>query len=351
MGDDFFATIQFLELQKIHGVGKTILLSKHRIENKDVYPKGPWNLRGKKNIEIFKNLYPHIELEEDRQETLFLKEGKLKRFGGRAKPEKLLWGESLYKEQRAKVNLKNIFSFPGHLQEEDLIHQNVVRDKVVGIEKIQATAKNTYHLSLASGDNIGCEKLYWGAPPWEFLSLYSPKEQLKESFVTCCQNPRMPLSLSMDLEFQKPVTDHTETLFIPLSYTYDWGHFIGEFFMEKGVQKGVFLAFVNPEDDNEEGVTRKIHIFKRNIDKIFPTFKSSLAQESITLKEESARLDINDKILSQAENYPPNLFFIGHNGGIRDFKKRKSTVGKDLGKASHLLRGLLGLEIIQDHGY
>ena len=345
VGNDLFSLAQFVEFHKIYGTGSPLLLSKDELNIYDILPKRPWPFRGKGNVEIFQNVYPDIKLNKDDRMALFLKEGRLKSFGGRARPEKLLWGEAFYTHPRVSVDIKKIFSFLKKFQSMNFDGQTMLKGSVISVERISEKTSANYNLTLSNGHSLKCEKLYWGEGPSKFLEIYSQKKELHVDLINCCRKLQTPSSLYVDFSFHGPVTDCEETLFIPLSYTYEWGHFIGEFFQEEEEYKATFLAFVDPDEEDEEGISRKIRLLKRQLEKLFPSFRKSLSQEVLSLNEQSANLGIDDEVFLEAKNSLPHLRFIGPNGVIRHPKKWKKSLNCPLREISHFSRAILSLEI------
>ncbi len=344
VGNDLFSLAQFLELQKIYWPNRSLLLSKDEFDIHDILLKRPWPFRGKENIEIFQKAYPDVELNKDDRKALFLKEGRLKEFGGKARPEKLLWGEAFYTYPKASIDIKNIFSFLKKSQGIIFDGQTMIKDKIVSIEKSCEKKSTDYFLTLTNGQIIKCEKLYWGEGPWKFLELYCQKKNLNVDFVNSCRRSKMPSSLYVDFTFHDFITAYEETIFIPLSYTYEWGHFIGEFFQEEGEYKATFFVFVDLDEENEENISRKIRLLKRQLEKLFPSFRKKLSQERLSLNDQSASLKIDDEVLFNTKNRLPNLHFIGPNGAIRDPQKWKNSIKFPLREISHFSRGILSLE-------
>ena len=346
IGNDLFALAKFRALQQdAVSESSVVLVSEYSIEHHNkAFVKRPWPLRGKANIQAFEKAYPQIALKKDHKKALFLKEGRLKSFGGRARPEKLLWGEEFYTYPRAYVNTNDLSSLFGCLPSEDNIdNQVIVKDKVVGITRSQEASLTTYHLALASGRSILGKKIYWGEEPWAFLKLYSQRDELSTPLVTFCSSSKTPTSLYVDFTFHKPITSYEETIFIPLSYTYDHGHFIGEFFREEEKYKASFLTFVNVDEEDEEGVSRNIRLLKGRLQKIFPSFRKNLAHEAFLLNEQTAGQGMNSEFLLNANIQMDNIYFIGLNGMIQNPQKWSNVVSSSLDNISHLTRGLLSL--------
>ena len=79
-------------------------------------------------------------------------------------------------------------------------------------------------LDLSSGVRLSCEHLIWANGPLEFLAL-SAKESLSNDIIQFLESTRTPISLYIRLEFDRVVTDQEAPLFLPLSFTHEWGAF------------------------------------------------------------------------------------------------------------------------------
>ena len=134
-----------------------------------------------------------------------------------------------------------------------------------------------YEVVCRNGLVLNCRHLHWMAAPGEFVRCYSGdiSPGLAED---------TPGSLYVRYSFGGALTDMTETLFFPLSYTRACGHFIGGFRpLQGGRQEVEFVTFVDMDDTPEEEISKKIRTLDRRLAKAFANFKKISHQKSIRL--------------------------------------------------------------------
>ena len=54
--------------------------------------------------------------------------------------------------------------------------------------------------------DVGCEHLYWGMGPNQFLNLYNEKAELDKSFFEYCEESKTPFALYIEFIFDFEVT-------------------------------------------------------------------------------------------------------------------------------------------------
>lgn len=349
VGNDLFSLATYQLLVEKFGETEVGLLAKREVTREDLQFKGPNSLRGEANIAHFKKLYPHVELEFSEQEPCFYKEQKFRKFGGRSKPETLLWGEEYYVGRSAQFDLEQVFSF---LKDEEFLTK--VSDRLeIHLPKaiVMATPEDLvenahWSIECTDGLQLNCEKLYWGDSPSEFLELTRNKSELSSELIEYCGDTKTPSSLFIKFQFEKPLTDMDKTVFLPLSYTHEWGHFIGEFHGDES-REVEFVSFLVPEQTNEEDISKKIRILKRNLEKIFYEYKQNNPKEFITLEDNSPCLKIDDSLYDNVRDAVKNLNFISINGPIESFQEEENSFEYSRSDLSHMARGLTNLEQIK----
>ncbi|MCP4914241.1 MAG: hypothetical protein GY909_14105 [Oligoflexia bacterium] len=340
VGSDIFSMAIFLDLVKKHGEEKVALLHEFPLTKKHVSLIGPSMLRGGKNIELFKTTLPHVDVVERNEKSLFFKEGKWREFGGRSKPEKLLFNEEFYTLARGDVNYAQLFPFLESDEAFSCVEKNRIDSQIKSVCKTESTdlvEPNNFKVECLNKTTVNCEKLYWGKGPKEFLSKYDKKNELSDQFIEFCESTDAPATLFIHLTFDKKVTDQRETLFIPLSYTHDHGHFIGEFGQEdneNGKQVAQFITHIDPHQCNEEDVSRKIRLLKRNLEKIYPETKKISYSEYLRLSDYSPCLNVDDEKYSSTSNELPHLEMVSFNAPVNDsapiefsFEDSENSVG------------------------
>jgi hypothetical protein len=135
-----------------------------------------------------------------------------------------------------------------------------------------------------------------------------------------------------------------ETLFIPLSYTHEWGHFVGEF-KNKGFQEIEFMHFVDEDQSSEEDISRTIRLLKKNMEKIFDQFTKNEHREFISLEQEIGCLKIDDNLfrtsLDSLKEILKNFTFIGINAPIANEHRVQSIFEYSTEELSGITRGLV----------
>jgi hypothetical protein len=322
VGEDLFAVAEYLYLKEKFGEEEVALLSERAFSRDDLLPLGPSALRGPANIQKLKQLYPELEIREKNGPALFYKELKWREFGGRAKSEKLLRQEAFYTQKRADIDVEELFTF---LKDENLLeelNQQSWEMKVTGLTQLtpeDLAEPAFFELQCSNGVQARCEHLYWAKGPRLFLSLYQDKNDLSDELMQFCEETQAPCPLYIRFNFKAPVTDKRETLFIPLSYTHEWGHFIGEFSPEKdGVQQAQFVTFIEPDHTNEEDVSKKIRLLKRSLEKIFKNFSGISYQEFIKLNDWGPCLKIDDLLYQKVQKELGNIHWISVNAPLED---------------------------------
>jgi len=118
-----------------------------------------------------------------------------------------------------------------------------------------------------------------------------------------------------------------------LSYTHDWGHFIGEFNKESGFKEVEFFSYIDKNDTNEDDVAKKIRLLKKSFEKIYNGSKKMEFNEFITLWDEGLCLKVEDSLYPFDEQKLSNLHFFSIQAPVND-----ESVAPEL---SGIARGLL----------
>lgn len=351
VGQNFHALAAFHKLNILHP-GQVKIVAARKFTQEDLFFKGPNTLRGPDNVNALKSAHPELEITESDRIPLFYKDQKLREFGGRARPEALLYGEEFYGQVPHSFEAEKLFPFLADQDFLAVVNANTIEAQISDIAKaIPSDLVNRAYwtLSLGDGTELKLEKLFWARSPIEFLETYSEKGALSNDLIQFIESLRTPVSLYVRLEFEKPVTDHAETLFLPLSFTHDWGHFVGEFKSIDGKQVGEFVANIDEEAADEDYISKIIKILKKNIEKISPDVERISCKEFIMLNERSACLKIDDRAYHTVKNDIENAFFVGTNAPLEHFgSAEKSCEDSEWGVVmpTHLARFILSLKQI-----
>lgn len=364
IGEDAFSVSLYNDLVKKLGESEVGWICSHELTQNDVALLGPSTLRGEANIEKVKTYFPDLEITLKEGPELFYKDMKWKEFGGRAKSEKLLWNEEYFTVGRADVELSDFLSC---LSEEGFLERVNGQRMDYKVKSIahklpeDLAEPSHFEVTVASGELVYCESLYWGMGPSEYLNLYEKKNDLSNEFIEFCESTQTPAALYMRYDFEKPITDMMETLFIPLSYTHEWGHFVGEFkeieklvevriendddeveisMQKKKVQRGEFVTFMDIGHTSEDEISKKIRLLKKNLDKIFGENLCEFLSEFIKLAPQSGCLKIDDELGSEALQKYQNLNFYGYNAPLKHFVNNEKSCEDSGARPSFLARAL-----------
>ena len=317
VGKDIFSLSLYTELKTTHGNDQVRLLSEDAILKSDLLPKGPSTIRGETNQRVFKQLYPEVNITKCNENSLFYKDMIWKSFGGRSKPEALRYDEGFFTGDRIDPDYEAIFKNVSHSQEFiDSINTEAYQVRIKSIQR----SDSGFIVECINGTEFHCEELYFGLSPYYYLQYYTDKNHLSGSFIQFCESTKTSSALFVKFVFDKPLSDVKETLFIPLSYTHDWGHFIGEFKEVDGHQEIEFMHFLEDQLMSEEDVSRVIRLLKKSMEKIFDQFHKIKSHEYISLEQEIGCLKIDDNAFDESLETQPEetkkLFFLGINAPI-----------------------------------
>ena len=325
VGKDIFALSVYKKLQDKYGPENVRLLSEDAILKSDLMPKGPSSLRGQYNQQILRELYPSAIRETGSEQALFYKDMAWKSFGGRSKSEALKFNEEFFCSSRFDIEATEIF--PELKNTEEFLaelNQQAYQVRLKSIARAGEEFGDGFKVECINGTEFLCEKLYFGQSPYQYLQFYTETNELSDAFIEFCESTKTPSALFVKFVFDKPITDIKETLFIPLSYTHEWGHFVGEFSTNthdtNDEQVIEFIHFLDEDQASEEDISRVIRLLKKNMEKIFEKFSSIKAREYIVLEQEIGCLKIDDTLFSKAlqseKNEAKNLFLLGINAPI-----------------------------------
>jgi hypothetical protein len=342
VGRDVFAISIYRNLVAKFGSEKVRLLSEDKIIHSDLFLKGPSTLRGEENRTVFKSLFPEMNAELVESASMFYKDLAWKSFGGRSKPETLKYDEEFYVTSRLNISEIDIYSWL--TTDENFFNELNQHAYQVKIKTIDYKDE-IFSVECINGTEFKAKKLFFGKSPSYFLKHYKELASLSDKFIQFCESTKTMSGLFIKYLFQKPLTDLKETLFIPLSYTHEWGHFVGEFKEVNGQQTAEFLHYIDEDHTSEEDVSRTIRQLKKSFEKIFENFSKNNFQEFIAIDEEIGCLNIDDESFNQSLSLDTallqNLFFIGKNAPVQkewcvDINCEYST-----NKVTQLARGLL----------
>lgn len=341
VGGDYFAVKAFHKLSAQYGAGRVSLLLEQPIDQKRFLGLGPSVVRGSANCAALMERWPQYVKDHKLHKSLFYKESKFRKFSGRHKSAKLLWGEEFYTQDFLKVDVDAILS-EFSTESWEAVHSRSIYGM---ISKITLSDEGP-ELVCTNGNHYRCKKIYWGNGLWNFLSSFGPKNKLTDEFIEFCEEMKTPCNLNVTFFFDGKVSESGDTIFLPLSQTYDWGHFVGEFKTdENGTQRGEFINFIDPDSTSEEDISKKIRLLKRNLEKIYPGMKSKICNEYITLTNESTCPAVADERWALPSFLEGKFVFISDSAPLNCKVALEDDFNLVDFSCSHLVRGLLAHDI------
>lgn len=314
VGSDIFALDLFKHFEGLEP-GSCKLLSDEPITEDNLKVLGPSMVRGENNIEILKSL----GIKGEQSHSIFYKDMKFHKFGSRTKPVKLLWGEEKFTEDHIKVDPLDLLPA---LKDESLIEQIKAKSLQLSISSIAKTTPEElidqayWKVHCTNGTVVECENLYWGETPASFIELYEEKSGMPPWFIEFCESTQTPCALFVHMNLDQQITEEKETFFFPLSFTHDWGHFIGEIVSKNEGQEARFVTFVDKEDNSEEDISKKIRLLKKNFEKNFENFSNNNCREYVVLKENAYCPKIDDSLFEESDNFGEKLTFFSFNAPL-----------------------------------
>lgn len=346
VGKDIFALSIYKALQAKYGREQVRLLSEDALLKSDLAPKGPSTLRGANNQKIIQELYPQAVVSVGTEPAMFYKDMTWKSFGGRSKSEALKFNEEFYTSPRFDIDMAKVF--PELEQADSFIAEINQEAYQVRLKSIHRSGDG-FKVECLNGTEFECEKLYFGQSPFQYLNFYGNKNELSDHFIEFCEGTKTPSALFVKFVFEKPISDMKETLFIPLSYTHEWGHFVGEFNETYNdvnrTQEIEFIHFLDEDQSSEEDLSRTIRLLKKGLEKIFEKYSKINSREYIVLEQEIGCLKIDDELftrtLSEGKNELKNLFLLGINAPIVDTQCKEMSFEYSKKEVNILARALL----------
>jgi hypothetical protein len=342
VGKDVFSISIYKHLVEKYGEENVRLLTEDKIGHSDLFIKGPSTLRGENNKKLIKELYPNVEFEEIKSPSIFYKDLTWKAFGGRSKSETLKYDEEFFVSSRLTAH--ELDFYPWLLSGDALTDSINEKAYQVKVKNIHFDSEK-FLVECINGTEFKTNKLYFGRSPFYFLKYFGEKNLLSDEFIQFCESTKTHAGLFIKYLFEKPISDLKETMFIPLSYTHEQGHFVGEFKVQNGEQLADFLHYIDEDHMSEEDVSRVIRQLKKSFEKIFEKFLKANFKDFISLEEEMGCLNVDDslflKCTSVKDEMLKKMFFLGRSAPIVEHAEHNITFEYSPKNISHLARALL----------
>ena len=234
--------------------------------------------------------------------SIFYKDQKFRKFGGRSKSMELKTGEEFFTYPKTPMDVIEI-------SDETLTQIN----QKMRLQQIVRILKTENGFEVMTGDNTCYEatNLYWPKGLPAFIHVLKNKKILTESMLTKIGELEGPIPLYIDLTVKKLI-EKQKTMFLPVSLTHEQGHFIGDVkkINEKKSQFS-FVHFIDPNEVNEEHIGRLIKNLKRQMEKIFELKRSDFLDDVIALSPIGIAKTIDDELASETNYVLKGLHLIG----------------------------------------
>ncbi len=330
VGDDLFSLLTVLGLKKKFPDQNILWIGDSFLESPTITSllneiKYPSLLREESEIEKIKELFLLETVEKN--SSLFFKDLKWRSFDGRAKPEEILKGEDFFIWPSCDIDIAELIlkMFGDSIACDILYNQKV-------IQKIERS-ENGPKVLCFDGDCINCKKIYFTKRPDKLLTIM--RDQLNSKEIEFCEAFaagmmfRAMWNVAYDADILK------ETIFLPLSYTHSWGHFIGE--CRKNIEGNYslgFVHFINEEDVSESDVLKRLKLLKSALEKVFPNILKNVSSEFITLKDSPVILYDKESKANLEQLEIADVVFIGQYDLKNDFH---SPLGRGIASIKSLL--------------
>ncbi len=348
LGSDLYALRAFHILQEKFGKDEVALLTDKKLSEEDLRLFGPSSLRGQNDLEMIRKYFPAFEIQAHDKPNLFLKEGEWKAFGGRSKGETLLDGEDHYVSNRVFYKDRDFFEKTIEQESlEQLQKLSFIRTahKIYKQEPTDLVERAHWKVECVGGEVFESEYLIWAYSPERFMRACDTKGAFSPQFIQACEKRDSKCVLYVRLKFSEKLTEMKETLYIPLSYTHEHGHFIGEFSEAEGAQRAEFLHFIDKEQMSEDEVAKRLRHLKKNFEKIFSNFDEQKTRDFVSLTENGGCRKIDNEERSFSESDFKNLFFIGENA-LFSFVEQHKDLCEDSCRTTGLTRAVLATELL-----
>jgi hypothetical protein len=334
VGSDYFSYCAYRDLVAKHGIERVLWLSEKVIGLENLRLYYPGDVRTAEDKKFFLENHPELVSGEVSDRSRFIKEGEWKEFGGRTKGEEILPGEEFFVP--AKLALKNDVALQVGEVDLSLIEMAAIT-KVTLCDVDNLAEPFVWIIEASNAVTYKVHELIWGYAPARLVKKIANLEKVTNEFIEASEETNSKCLLHVNFKLKQKLSDSEATLFVPLSYTHPWGHFIGEFkpFNEETkTQELIFIHFVDAHETSEEEISKKIKLLKRNFEKTFTGLNLDNEEEFILLSEEAPKV-LNKKI--DQETWPAHLHFVGMNALVKTEAQEALT---------HSARGLSTLEAI-----
>ncbi len=323
------------------------ILSEAPLSATSIALDGPNQLRGEQNLKGLVSIYPELEFSLSEQKICFYKDLKFKEFGGRAKSEPLLKGEDFFTSPSICAPMAELFPGMNNSEVKEKAFSRQINKRLTKIEIVSpSNFAEPVNFILYCGDNteLHAENLIWCRTPYELTDLLEDSKKISPELLEYCHQTRAYSALYLTFPLKKEIQLPCETFFIPLSFTHEWGHFIGELLPASSAPhfgKLQFVMYLDTNESSEEVISRNIKILKRHLEKIFKNIKEIFGDEVISLSSDISGQKIVSKPLERESLLGKNLFFINGSAPFAHLSEEKKSFDDSVFSSTHLSRALI----------
>ncbi|MBT3235307.1 MAG: hypothetical protein HN353_05095 [Bdellovibrionales bacterium] len=334
VGGDLFAIEAHYRLSQKVQSDQLLLITEEKWELNNLLRSNLSLCRGRSNLQLLGQVAGDLELvaEDKIVPSLFFKDMKFRPFGGRSKSGPLLRGESFFTSSGVDIPYSRLFSFLSDSDYCAKIAESTVECPLKSICHNEESGE--WIIGGLDGKKYHGQRLVWADSLSRFGEVVESSPLLNSDFMQFAQSARGDALLMLHFDLAKLPTDQAETLLIPRSMTYDYGHYIGQFVGDEQTgYHATFGAFVDRDQGSSEEVAKMVRGLKRRLDKIFPEFSSLVTKEFISLMLESFGDSLDDGLIDIEKLKKSSLVLVGQNAPLDDQKE-----------LSHWGRGFASLE-------
>lgn len=317
-GQNTYAILTFLKLHKKFP-GEVKLISESPFYKEDMLKE--WNcsltsVRSEAVSKALMSLNTHFEIYPSQKNVLFYKDTKFHKFGGRAKPFDLKDKEKFFTSTAYEISLKSMFDENDLETLDETLKANQLNKIISEIELLTPTdlvEKTNFKLHTGENESIRCEKLYFCHSPKKFLNLVENKNQLSDAVYAYAAGIHNEQAIMLHINFKGNLEAKGSTYLLPQSMTHEWGNFIVELadYDEKtNTQELKSLIFVGDDDLQEEDLAKKIKLFKRVLERVFPKASELDFTQEIKFSDEYLQSGKKDGHFEALKSQP--VKFLGH---------------------------------------
>lgn len=318
VGESFLAVKKYLQLKEKFGADNVLIMSENPLTWELIQNSWDCSVHMLRNEECANDLIgfmPELEIIPNQNKVEFYKDTKFHPFGGRAKPVKMLDGESFFTSPYYNWKLENMFSCYSQesLEKELIANPQKIIQKIEIQNPDDLVEKVNFSIETGEFEVFECENIYWFDGASKFTSLVANKDELASEVLEYATSVRSQTAIVVHLTVDKEIYKKG-TLLLPQSLTHDWGHFVVDFDeFDPAQNKQIIrtLIMLQEDDLSSEELGKKIRLFKRVFERVFPEFAKANCEEKIRFDQRALCYGMNDELTDKIKSAHPQLHLMG----------------------------------------